>query len=292
MSKSKKDLNVFDQLIKTELKENPVFKEDLRANIVLKPELQEFIPPLTPEELAQLEASLLAEGCRDALIVWENTEEKGKYILIDGHNRFHICKKHGLSFKTEKIDFKSMEEAKDWMINNQLGKRNMTEEQKSYYRGLQYKREKKNLGGYDFVKSVGQNVQATHKRLAEIYKVSPKTIQRDEKYAEAIDKLTAEDQELKWKILSRQLNIPKSMMEALLKEDEKILQKFRQEIKKTGELKSALASIQEPSPKKESSLQEVLQNKIITKLKEAVRRKDKSLIDELTGDLAQLRQLL
>ena len=61
--------------------------------MIIDPEFKALIPPLVPEELAQLEANILADGCRDPLVTWRG-------ILIDGHNRFEICSRHGLEFQT------------------------------------------------------------------------------------------------------------------------------------------------------------------------------------------------
>ncbi|MDP0971667.1 hypothetical protein Q6294_32515, partial [Klebsiella pneumoniae] len=62
-------------------------------DIVVNEELKAYIDPLTPDELDALERSILAEGCRDALVLWND-------LLIDGHNRYAICQKHGLPFNT------------------------------------------------------------------------------------------------------------------------------------------------------------------------------------------------
>ena len=66
--------------------------------ITIHLDLQSLIPPLTPEELAQLEANLRAEGCRDPLIVWQEEQ-----ILLDGHNRLDLCERHGLEYRLQAI---------------------------------------------------------------------------------------------------------------------------------------------------------------------------------------------
>ena len=81
-------------------------------------EFQSLIPPLTAEEYAGLEESILSEGCRDALIVWGDT-------LIDGHNRYEICTKHGIPFDTVEMDFPTRDEVIVWIIKNQFGRRNL-----------------------------------------------------------------------------------------------------------------------------------------------------------------------
>ncbi len=83
-------------------------------------ELKKLIPPLTLEEYKQLEENIIAEGCRDALVVWGG-------VIVDGHNRYEICKKNGIEFKKMDKQFESMDAVKVWIINNQKGRRNLTD---------------------------------------------------------------------------------------------------------------------------------------------------------------------
>ena len=93
-------------------------------NIVVNEELQAYIDPLTPEEHAALERSLLAEGCRDALVLWGD-------VLVDGHNRYGICTRHGLPFQTvQNPHFQSMEDVHLWMIDQHLGRRSVSDFQR------------------------------------------------------------------------------------------------------------------------------------------------------------------
>lgn len=90
------------------------------STVLIDPEFEALIPPLSSEERAGLERSLLAEGCRDALVVWR---EHG--ILLDGHNRYALCKIHGIEFRTVELSFRDRIDAKLWMLRNQLGRRNI-----------------------------------------------------------------------------------------------------------------------------------------------------------------------
>jgi len=93
-------------------------------DIVINEELKAYIAPLTSEEHDALERSILAEGCRDALVLW------GK-VLVDGHNRFGICQKHGLPFQTvQNTRFTSMEDVHLWMIDQHLGRRSVSDFQR------------------------------------------------------------------------------------------------------------------------------------------------------------------
>jgi len=95
-------------------------------DIVVNEELKAYIDPLTPDEHAALERSLLAEGCRDALVLWGN-------VLVDGHNRYGICRQHGLPFQTvQNTRFQSLEDVQLWMIDQHLGRRSLSD----YQRGV------------------------------------------------------------------------------------------------------------------------------------------------------------
>ncbi|HSX92350.1 MAG TPA: plasmid replication/partition related protein [Hydrogenophaga sp.] len=92
--------------------------------ITILPELKAYIDPLTPDEYEALERSLLAEGCRDALVLWGD-------VLVDGHNRHGICQKHGLPFQTvQNPRFQSMEDVHLWMIDQHLGRRSVSDFQR------------------------------------------------------------------------------------------------------------------------------------------------------------------
>jgi len=93
-------------------------------SIIVSEELKAYIDPLTPEEHEALERSLLAEGCRDALVLWGE-------LLIDGHNRYGICQKHGIPFQTvQHPHFKSMDDVHLWMIDQHLGRRSVSDFQR------------------------------------------------------------------------------------------------------------------------------------------------------------------
>lgn len=91
--------------------------------IVVDKEFHSLIPPLTAEEYNGLEASILADGCRDALVVWGN-------VLVDGHNRYEICTSHNVPFDTVQKDFEDRDAVKLWMMKNQLARRNLNDMQR------------------------------------------------------------------------------------------------------------------------------------------------------------------
>jgi ParB-like chromosome segregation protein Spo0J len=90
-----------------------------------------LIPALTEEEFKQLEENCLKHGIREPLVTSDG-------ILLDGHNRYEIAQKNGLEYETIQYLFDTEYDRVNWIINNQLGRRNVTEEQKAYLRGKRY----------------------------------------------------------------------------------------------------------------------------------------------------------
>ena len=86
----------------------------------INPVFRDLIQSLTADEFKQLEDNVLAEGIRDAIVVWNDT-------IVDGHNRYQLAQKHSLQFDLHEVDFNSQDEAVLWIIDNQLGRRNLTD---------------------------------------------------------------------------------------------------------------------------------------------------------------------
>lgn len=86
----------------------------------IDPEFRSLIPPLTDDEFTQLEANIIAEGCREPLIVWNG-------VVVDGHNRYDICVRHGIPFEVREKHFADRTAAMLWMIDNQKGRRNLAD---------------------------------------------------------------------------------------------------------------------------------------------------------------------
>ena len=93
-------------------------------NIVVNEELKAYIDPLSADEHEALERSILADGCRDALVL-------GGDLLVDGHNRSGICQKHGVAFETVQAKhFQNIDDVHLWMIDQHLGRRSVSDFQR------------------------------------------------------------------------------------------------------------------------------------------------------------------
>ncbi len=178
-------------------------------SLKIEAEFKNLCPKLKTNEYSKLEKSIQEEGCRDPLVVWDN-------IILDGHNRYEICTKYEIRFDTVPAPewVKTRQDAVNWIIDNQLGRRNLTVEQRNYLIGKKYKEQKKPQGGtganQHTKEQSGQNVHQakTAQKVAEEEKINEKTVRRAEKFTEAVDRLAETvGEEAKNKILAREINI-------------------------------------------------------------------------------------
>jgi ParB-like chromosome segregation protein Spo0J len=155
-------------------------------NIKIDPEFRDLIPPLSQDELENLHISISNDGCLAPLIVW-----KQEGILLDGHNRYAFCKKCDYDFQVTEIKLPHRESAINWIIKNQLGRRNVSPDVAARLRGMLYLGRKKEHGGdRKSEESMYQNDTLNAREVvAKETGVSPATIMRDAAYAEACDKL-------------------------------------------------------------------------------------------------------
>ena len=105
--------------------------------LIIDPEFRDKIPPLTEDEFTLLAENILSDGAVfSPLIVWDGT-------ILDGHNRYEIIQKHPeLTYAVHKLSFANRYEALSWICKNQLGRRNLTPQQKKYLIGQRYEAEK------------------------------------------------------------------------------------------------------------------------------------------------------
>ena len=188
-------------------------------NLKIDPEFQSQIPPLTDDEFKQLEENILKEGkLLSPLIVWGNT-------LVDGHNRYAILQKHPeIYFSTMPLPFESREEVLAWICKNQLGRRNLTPEQKYYLMGKQYEAEKAAHGGdrkSSDAKSSSQSANLvdstkTCDRIAEENGVSRASVLRASHYTRGIDIADNLSPGIKQKVFSGEVKFTNEEMSKLV----------------------------------------------------------------------------
>ena len=219
---------------KAQFKQDTIGKRSVRMiNLKIDPEFQSQIPPLTDDEFKQLEENILKEGkLISPLIVWGNT-------LVDGHNRYAILQKHPeIYFSTMPLPFESREEVLAWICKNQLGRRNLTPEQKKFLIGKQYSVEHRKPGGNGnnqhtaaAKKTAPEELcqintipptsaeASIRKQIAERNNVSESYVARSEKFMRGVEIMEQMMPGTKEKILSGQFKVRDADMHRLARAD-------------------------------------------------------------------------
>jgi hypothetical protein len=230
--------------------------------IIIDPELKALIPPLSQEEFEQLEDNIIRWGCLDPLKVWP-VPDSDDVILLDGHNRFAICSDHNVSYVTESISLIDRAAAIDWMIANQLGRRNLSAKQVSYLRGRQQRQKKQKVANPDgiggksgkIVKPQNEVQQSltTSDKIAKQHGVSKATIERDADYAKAVDAIVAATApEVQQQLLSINSNLTKSAtlkLAELAQEEPGVMMEIIQEVQQAPNKTAASAVVQRSTSK-------------------------------------------
>ena len=229
-------------------------------NLKIDPEFQSQIPPLTDDEFKQLEENILKEGkLLSPLIVWNNT-------LVDGHNRYAILQKHPeIYFSTTPLQFENREETIAWICRNQLGRRNLSPEQKRYLLGKQYEAEKKAAkifrgNQYTLAKKSGGDHGDNHHsgkktcdRIAEENGVSRASVLRASHYTRGIDIADNLSPGIKQKVFSGEVKFTNEEMSKLVlsspdKRQDVFAEIMHPEITKAMETANADPKADEPVP--------------------------------------------
>lgn len=217
-----------------------------------EPEYENKIPPLTPEEFMQLEENILAEGrVLVPIDTWNG-------VIIDGHHRWKVIQKHPeIPYDVLEHDFPDKWAAFDWMYKNQLGRRNLTENQRAYMIGKMYEARKKSVGAPEGntnnqkvnvdkmseLKSRRDIKNGTAGQIGKEVGMDSRSVRRAEKFAKGIDTLRNVAPEVADKVLSGEVKTTKHAVIHLAKIPPE-------------ELKRAAKQMVEGNPVKASSVEE------------------------------------
>lgn len=210
------------------------------TQLIISKTFKNLIPPLSPEEFIQLEQNLLKEGCRDPICVWNG-------IIIDGHNRYEICSRHEISFKTVEVNLQNENEVIAWICDNRIGRRNITEAARKYLIGKRYESEKvlgvANNTGKNQHFSEKEDVptfrahplseytaRRTSEKIGDEYQLSHSTVEKYAAYSRAIDILDSKNKEIVPKILSGHTKISHENVIELSKLPEKDLRRINSQM--------------------------------------------------------------
>ena len=184
----------------------------------IDPEFQNKIPPIGAEEFKQLRENILAAGeVYEPLVVWNG-------ILVDGHNRWKVIQEApNIKWRVREMKFADKWAAFEWMYKNQLGRRNLTDEQRMYTIGKMYEARKNTnaFRGNQYTVESGC-AQNEHKprmseQIAHEVGVGKETVKRAEKYAKGVDALRNVNPEAADKVLSGRTKASKTAVAEIAK---------------------------------------------------------------------------
>ena len=220
--------------------------------------VRRLLMPLRDDERALLEQSVLAEGIRDPLVVWNRD---GEYVLLDGHHRFQLAQKHGLDFSTVEMEFADESEAVQWVLRNQLARRNLSDEQRTLIIGRLYnqvKREPLQRSSVVNFTTVSGSA-ATARQVGSMFGVGEKTVRNAAEFAKVVDALAEIEPEaaevvLLGKVPDAKTALPKVEPELLPKVAERIARGDAQSVKeavRAVKQEEAMRWVENTNPKTE-----------------------------------------
>lgn len=185
-------------------------------DLVIDKEFEELLPVLTPDEFDKLEKSILKNGLLDPIKIWQDPKTN-QWVIIDGHNRYKILKKNNISWKYW-CDYKILyekelptrEDVKQWMLEQQLGRRNLSEAERyeivQKFKNVikQKAKENQSSGGKGLSNLSKVN---TRKEMAKVVGVSEGTYQKMERV------MKSNNEELKQKLREKKISVDKAYQE-------------------------------------------------------------------------------
>nr|DAE22572.1 MAG TPA: ParB-like protein [Siphoviridae sp. ct5co22] len=223
----------------------------MTRELTIDPEFRDKIPPLSEDEFQKLEQNILEDGeVREPLVVWHNT-------IIDGHHRWKIIQKHNLTnYKVKQMDFPDKWAAIVWMCRNQLGRRNITDEQRTYLIGEAYRAQKMTQGtNNQYVQEKSEKPQngvfqkdnRTAKIIAKEFGVGGSTVDRASQFVESLDAAETVSAGFKEAVLTGTVKAPKNVIQEIRNIPE-AQRPAAVEAIKTGQVEMAKAIIRESKP--------------------------------------------
>lgn len=221
-------------------------------NLIIDPEFRDKIPPLSTDEFFKLEENILTDGeVREPLVLWNDT-------IIDGHHRWKIIQRHPeIPYKVKEMDFPDKWAAIVWMCRNQLGRRNITDEQKTVLIGEAYNAQKMTQGtNNQYIQSKSENRQSgdfrktgkTEVIIAKKFGVGQGTVARAKQYVDGLNAAEAVSPGIKEAVLSGEVKAPKKVISEIRRMPEEKKVEVVEAIKRGDKVLSEYVPVRNATP--------------------------------------------
>lgn len=216
----------------------------------IDPELRDLLPPLTSEEYKQLEKNIIENGFdrNFPIMEWQG-------FIVDGHNRYDICKKHNIEPIIGTLAYETKEEVMEWMLDIQLGRRNLspiqkiaiTEKYRPIYEKQAKERQATSTGGsnpqltpklVEAEKEKNRTNNETNTKLSKLAGVGKETYRMGAKI------LNSDNEKLKQEVLSGEKSINAGYKELTGKKENK-KEEVKNEIPSTSQIQPSKSKVSE-----------------------------------------------
>ena len=251
------------------------------------------------DEYKCLEESLRMEGCRDPIILWNDT-------IVDGHNRYEICTRLNIPYKTIHKGFASRAEAISWICLNQLSRRNISEEAFRYLVGKRYDAEKqiaqrKNSRGLnqysphqedeDSPSSPAPSNTPAHRRtstqIGRLYNLNHATVERYGRLSRSLDEIERKSPGMLPVILSGACKISKDNIDLIANMPDQYVHSISSQLhskvadKKHVTIRESGRTIQELCETEKQESSDISQHNLITSIKNMPAYDPDAIINEI-----------
>lgn len=198
----------------------------------IEAEFKNKIPPIGEDEFSRLRENIISAGeVYEPLVVWNG-------ILVDGHNRWNVIQEFPeVKWRVRYIDCADKWAAFEWMYKNQLGRRNLTDQQRVYMIGKMYEARKNSKGGdygnqYTKVAKDQNDLKpkSTAEAIGREVGVAEPSVKRWEKFAKGVDALREVSPDAADKVLNGKADLTKAKVQAIAKMEPDEVQKTANEI--------------------------------------------------------------
>ena len=211
---------------------------DMQAPFRIDPEFENKIPPIGEDEFKQLRENILEAGeVREPLVVWNGT-------LVDGHNRWKVVLENPhIKYKVQQMDFPDKWAAFEWMYKNQLGRRNLTDEQREYTIGKMYEARKNSIGNTTSTRNSDGTFQCIQSgyigsdksnrvsdQIAGELNIGKGTVLRAQQFAKSVDALRKVNPEAADKVLNGKAKATKADIREIRNADQDDLEVYAEAI--------------------------------------------------------------
>ena len=208
----------------------------MKQKLQIDPYFRRLSVPATEDEQKQLEASLLREGCKEPVIVWNG-------VILDGHKRYEICSYEEISFEVVNKRFHTREEAAEWLCGYRIPKIKLYQTMFKYLVGEKYLLEKQlYIKQQEAAAENGKKIDQWRGSfaIANEFGINRSSVQRFGKLAGSLDQIAEKDLPMFHAIVEERIHATYAQVDTYAQMDSAKLANTRRRLLREEEIKITL----------------------------------------------------